>query len=71
MAEYLRKNNWMPGIIASVNRLQYLVSCNFKHINKLKTKNIVQYVNLKEGYQNIVICRPEEVVDYDDESEDE
>jgi hypothetical protein len=53
--------------IASANRLQYIVSCNFKHINKLKTKNMVNYVNLKEGYQTIIICRPEEVIDDEDE----
>jgi hypothetical protein len=26
---------------------------------------------METGYQTIIICRPEEVVDYDDESEDE
>jgi predicted nucleic acid-binding protein len=54
--------------IASINRLDYIVSCNFKHINKLKTKAMVAYVNHIEGYPGITICRPEEVVD-DEESE--
>jgi predicted nucleic acid-binding protein len=52
--------------IASVNRLDFIVSCNFKHINKLKTKRMVEFVNFNENYQNITICRPEELVDYED-----
>jgi predicted nucleic acid-binding protein len=52
--------------IASVNRLDFIVSCNFKHINKLKTKRMVEFVNFNEKYQNITICRPEELIDYED-----
>jgi predicted nucleic acid-binding protein len=56
--------------IASINRLDFIVSCNFKHINKLKTKRMVEYVNLNEGYKNITICRPEELIDYEDQEYD-
>jgi predicted nucleic acid-binding protein len=52
--------------IASINRLDFIVSCNFKHINKLKTKRMVEYVNFRQGYNNITICRPEEIVDYEE-----
>jgi predicted nucleic acid-binding protein len=52
--------------IATVNNLDLIVSCNFKHINKLKTKRMVLAVNLTEGYKPVTICRPEEVVDYED-----
>jgi hypothetical protein len=47
---------------ATVNSLDFCVSCNFKHINKKKTKNMVNYVNEREGYKPIFIARPEEVV---------
>jgi hypothetical protein len=46
--------------------MDLVVSCNFKHINKLKTKKMVNRVNLSEGYGEVTICRPEEVIDYDD-----
>ncbi|MDR3338034.1 MAG: PIN domain-containing protein [Treponema sp.] len=52
--------------IASINRLDFIVSCNFKHINKLKTKRMVEYVNFNQGYNNIIICRPEEIIDYEE-----
>ena len=49
--------------IASVNRLDYIISLNFKHINKLKTKLMTENINIQEGYKGIVICSPMEVVD--------
>jgi ParB/RepB/Spo0J family partition protein len=51
--------------IASVNNLDCIVSLNFKHINKLKTKSLVDAVNILKGYKNIVICTPMEVTDYE------
>ena len=38
---------------------------NFKHINKLKTKNMVPAINQNEGYISIIITQPKEVIDYD------
>jgi predicted nucleic acid-binding protein len=48
---------------SSIESVDYLFSCNFKHINKLKTKKMVARVNLREGYEPVIICKPEEVVD--------
>jgi predicted nucleic acid-binding protein len=50
---------------ASVNELDYILSLNFKHINKQKTKRLVDLVNLTEGYKGIMICSPMEVIDYE------
>ncbi|MDR0909213.1 MAG: hypothetical protein LBM77_05545 [Spirochaetaceae bacterium] len=53
--------------IATVNHMDICVSCNFRHINKLKTKRMVERVNNENRYGPLFICRPEEVIDYDDE----
>jgi predicted nucleic acid-binding protein len=45
----------------------YIVSWNFKHIVKLKTKKAVRIIALKEGLKEIEIITPEEVVEDDDE----
>lgn len=48
---------------ASVNNLDVIVSWNFSHIVKLKTKREVAGINTMMGYKTIEICSPEEVVD--------
>ena len=48
---------------ASVNGLDCILSFNFQHINKLKTKRMTENVNLMEGYKGITICLPMEVLD--------
>jgi predicted nucleic acid-binding protein len=50
---------------ASVNEIDYILSLNFKHINKLKTKRLVEVINLNEGYKGVQICSPMEVIDYE------
>jgi hypothetical protein len=50
---------------AGVNRLDLILSYNFKHINKVKTKVMVPAINQLEGYTSIIITRPEEVIDYE------
>ena len=60
------KNYKYDGIhiaIASINKLDYIFSLNFKHINKLKTKFMTENINLQEGYKGIIICSPMEVVE--------
>jgi predicted nucleic acid-binding protein len=47
---------------ASVHSMDAIISCNFRHINKDKTKRMVEYINKREGYQMIRICRPEELM---------
>ena len=48
--------------IASVNGLDIIVSWNFKHIVKAKTKREVAGINLLLGYKEIDIYSPWEVV---------
>ena len=51
--------------VASVNDMDIIMSFNFKHINKLKTKSLVPATNLISGYRGIIIAQPEEVIDYE------
>jgi predicted nucleic acid-binding protein len=48
---------------AVLNNMDYLVSWNFKHIVKLKTKNIVKMINTLKKYKNIEIITPAEILD--------
>jgi hypothetical protein len=49
--------------IASVHDLDFLLSFNFKHINRIRTKRMTELINLKEGYKGVTICTPMEVLD--------
>jgi len=49
--------------VTSVNDLDVIISWNFKHIVKLKTKIEANGVNKLLGYKEIEICTPEEVVE--------
>ena len=51
--------------IASVNELDIILSYNFRHINKLKTKTLIPAINQVSGYRDIFIAQPEEVFDYE------
>ena len=58
----------MDGIhiaIAAVNDVDCIISLNFKHINKLKTKAATEIIHKIKGYTNPFICTPMEVI-YDD-----
>ena len=48
---------------ATVHNLDCVLSFNFQHINKLKTKEMTALVSLREGYRNVAICTPMEVLD--------
>jgi predicted nucleic acid-binding protein len=48
---------------ASVNKMDCILSYNFTHINREKTKLLVGQVNAIEGYNNITICTSREVLD--------
>ena len=62
-----RKKNYdaLHIAIASVNELDIILSYNFSHINKLKTKAMIPAVNQQLGYRHIFIAQPEEVFDYE------
>ncbi|MDR1319824.1 MAG: hypothetical protein LBK56_00100 [Gracilibacteraceae bacterium] len=49
--------------VASINRLDCILSYNFKHINRLKTKILTEKVNRAEGYGITAICTAKEVLD--------
>ena len=49
--------------VASINDLDYIISCNFKHINRINTKVMAEKINIEEGYKGIIICTPMEVID--------
>ena len=51
--------------VASVNDLDAIISWNFKHIVKLKTKKEVSGINLLMGYKEIEIYSPREVIEND------
>ncbi len=46
---------------ASVHGIQFLISWNFKHFVNVKTRQMVNLVNLKEGYGVIEIIAPPEL----------
>ena len=48
--------------VASINDLDMIVSLNFNHINRIRTKDLVELINKKEGYKGITIVSPMEVV---------
>ena len=54
--------------ISSIHGLDCIMSFNYQHINKLKTKRMTEIINLNEGYKGITICTPMEVLD-DEETE--
>ena len=74
LAEKYISNNIIPQnkrmdalhiAIATVNVLDIILTYNFKHINKLKTKTLIPAINLIAGYRDIFIAQPEEIIDYE------
>jgi predicted nucleic acid-binding protein len=51
--------------VAAVNDLDFVVSCNMRHIDKRKTMIGTGFINLRAGYKNIGICSSMEVIEYD------
>jgi len=51
--------------MAAVNNLDCIVSLNFHHNNKLKTKTATEIVHRMKGYNSPYICTPMEVTDND------
>ncbi len=48
--------------IATVNSINYLLSWNFEHIVKVKTRRIVSRVNSSSGYPELEIITPAELL---------
>ena len=51
--------------MAAVYEYDVVVSWNFEHMVKVKTRREVQGVNIMMGYKSIDIATPAEVIDYD------
>jgi predicted nucleic acid-binding protein len=60
------KDDGLHLALALTNNIDYIVSWNFKHIVKLKTKRAVKAFSIKEGYKEIEITTPQEVVENED-----
>jgi predicted nucleic acid-binding protein len=52
--------------ITTVNNLDVIVSYNFRHIVKMKTITMTEFINLRERYHKIGIYSPTEVIKYED-----
>ncbi len=59
------KDDALHLALALVNDVDYIVSWNFKHIVKLKTKRAVKAFAIKEGFKEVEIISPMEVVEND------
>jgi len=53
---------------AAIYNLDCVLSFNYKHINKLKTKEMTALVNIRERYRSVIITTPMEVME-DEETE--
>lgn len=51
--------------MASVHGLDAIVSYNFHHINRNKTKELIPLINSLHGLPGIMFCTAEEVLNYD------
>lgn len=48
--------------ISTLNEIDYLLSWNFRHIVKVKTRRMVNMVNLSLGYPDLKIVTPAELI---------
>ncbi|MCP4146780.1 MAG: type II toxin-antitoxin system VapC family toxin [bacterium] len=49
--------------VAVVNGIDYLISWNCKHIANARMRNKINQVCLSCGYEPIIICTPEELLE--------
>lgn len=47
--------------VATYYEIPYLVSWNFEHMVKVKTRKLVNSVNILQGYKEIEIVSPQEL----------
>lgn len=47
--------------ITAINNIDCIISLNFRHINKLKTKTATEVIHKVKGYNSPYICTPMEV----------
>jgi hypothetical protein len=72
LAEVFNKKGAVPQIapedaihiaVAVVNGIDYLISWNCKHIANAKMRSKIEQVCLSRGYEPIIICTPEELLE--------
>jgi hypothetical protein len=49
--------------MAAIHNTSCIISLNFHHINKLKTKMSTEIIHRMKGYNNSFICTPMDVID--------
>jgi hypothetical protein len=49
--------------VSSIYGLDYVLSYNFQHINRAKTKLLTDRINNRKGYGSVLICTAKEVLD--------
>ena len=54
--------------VASVHLMNYIVTWNFKHIANPYTRNRLRAVVADAGFQLPVMCSPEELIQYDEDT---
>jgi hypothetical protein len=59
------RNDCLHIAIATVARLDLLVSWNFKHIVNINRIRGYNSINIKNGYPSLEIRSPKEVIDYE------
>jgi predicted nucleic acid-binding protein len=73
--EYIRENvvgqasydDCLHIAIATISRLDLLVSWNFKHIVNIKRIRGYNGINIKNGYPSIEIRSPQDLIDYEND----
>jgi hypothetical protein len=56
--------------IACIHGLDCVLSYNFKHINRVKTKLLTGRINKDKGYGTVVICTAKEILEDEQQSEE-
>jgi predicted nucleic acid-binding protein len=60
------RNDALHIAISTVSDMDLLLSWNFKHIVKRKTRLMANVINAREGFRNLDICTPLEVIESED-----
>lgn len=60
------RNDAVHIAYATFYELDAIVSWNLRHIVKMRTRRMVNYTNMLEGYKLIEIVTPEEVIEYEE-----
>jgi hypothetical protein len=55
---------------ATVNGIDFVISYNYNHIVKPKTVIGTGLINRREGYHQVGLSTPKEILDYDNEKEE-